>query len=140
MMWQDDIKEYLSSQGVPWEESADLLEVASKCDVVYQTRIQRERFGDRINLYNEARGKYIVDPKVMSVLPEHGVVLHPLPRLDEVRRFCFLWCKCLITWTCIALEGPEVCLYEMHGNSLQTSVGPVIRLHVWLSIISKQYL
>ena len=114
MTWQDDIKEYLSSQGVPWEESADLMEVASKCDVVYQTRIQRERFGDRINLYNEARGKYIVDPKVMSVLPEHGVVLHPLPRLDEVRRFSFL-------------EGPEVSLHEMHGKSVQTSVGPVIR-------------
>lgn len=127
MTWQDDIKEYLSSQGVPWEESADLMEVASKCDVVYQTRIQRERFGDRIDLYNEARGKYIVDPKVMSVLPEHGVVLHPLPRLDEVRRFCILLCKCLIRWTSIALEGPEVCLYEMHGNSVQTSVGPVIR-------------
>jgi hypothetical protein len=127
MTWQDDIKEYLSSQGVPWEESADLMEVASKCDVVYQTRIQRERFGDRINLYNEARGKYIVDPKVMSVLPEHGVVLHPLPRLDEVRRFCFLLCKCLVRWTSIALEGPEVCLYEMHGKSVQPSVGPVIR-------------
>lgn len=60
------------------------MEVAAKCDVIYQTRIQRERFGDRIDLYNSARGKYIVNSKVMDVLPKHGVVLHPLPRLDEV--------------------------------------------------------
>lgn len=94
------------------------MEVASKCDVVYQTRIQRERFGDRIDLYNEARGKYILDPKVMGVLPEHGVVLHPLPRLDEVRKFCFLFlCECLIRWLFyIALGGRDVCLYEMHGD------------------------
>ncbi|KAL3691774.1 hypothetical protein R1sor_005425 [Riccia sorocarpa] len=81
---KDDIKEYLDSRNVDWEESADLMEVASQCDVVYQTRIQRERFGDRIDLYNEARGKYIVDRKVMDVLQPHAVVLHPLPRLDEI--------------------------------------------------------
>ncbi len=85
LVLQDDIKQYLTSRNVHWEESSDLLEVAANCDVVYQTRIQRERFGDRVDLYNEARGKYIVDTKVMSMLPEHGVILHPLPRLDEVR-------------------------------------------------------
>ncbi|CAK9859002.1 unnamed protein product [Sphagnum jensenii] len=81
---KDDIKQYLTSRNVHWEESSDLLEVAANCDVVYQTRIQRERFGDRVDLYNEARGKYIVDTKVMSMLPKHGVILHPLPRLDEI--------------------------------------------------------
>lgn len=82
--YQDDIKDYLTSMGVGWEESTDLLEVASKCDVVYQTRIQRERFGERIDLYEAARGKYIVDRKVLDVLPKHAVIMHPLPRLDEV--------------------------------------------------------
>lgn len=81
---KDDIKEYLTSKKIKWEESTDLMQVASECDVVYQTRIQRERFGDRIELYNEARGKYIVDEKVMAVLPKHAVVMHPLPRLDEI--------------------------------------------------------
>lgn len=82
--FQDDIKDYLASEGVEWEESADLREVASKCDVVYQTRIQRERFGERIDLYEEARGKYIVDQNVLDVMQKHAVVMHPLPRLDEV--------------------------------------------------------
>ncbi|CAA7391700.1 unnamed protein product [Spirodela intermedia] len=81
---KDDIKEYLTSKGIEWEESADLMEVASKCDVVYQTRIQKERFGERIDLYEEARGKYIVDRKVLDVLPKHSIIMHPLPRLDEI--------------------------------------------------------
>lgn len=81
---KDDIKDYLTSQGVEWEESTDLYEVASKCDVIYQTRIQRERFGERIDLYEAARGKYIVGEKVLSMMPKHAVVMHPLPRLDEI--------------------------------------------------------
>ncbi|EYU33664.1 hypothetical protein ABFS82_08G173200 [Erythranthe guttata] len=81
---KDDIKDYLTSKGVEWEESADLIEVASKCDVVYQTRIQRERFGERIDLYEEARGKYIVDKDVLNAMQKHAVVMHPLPRLDEI--------------------------------------------------------
>ncbi|GMP65248.1 hypothetical protein CsSME_00026133 [Camellia sinensis var. sinensis] len=81
---KDDIKEYLTSKGVEWEESNDLMEVASKCDVVYQTRIQRERFGERIDLYEEARGKYIVDQAVLAAMQKHAVVMHPLPRLDEI--------------------------------------------------------
>ena len=88
--WQDDIKDYLTSKGVEWEESSDLMEVASKCDVVYQTRIQRERFSERVDLYEEARGKYIVDTSVMKVLQKHAVIMHPLPRLDEVS-----WMHCI---------------------------------------------
>ncbi|XP_055817441.1 aspartate carbamoyltransferase, chloroplastic [Solanum dulcamara] len=81
---KDDIKDYLTSMGVQWEESADLIEVASKCDVVYQTRIQRERFGERVDLYEEARGKYIVDMSIVNAMQKHAVVMHPLPRLDEI--------------------------------------------------------
>ena len=70
---------------MPWEESTDLMEVASCCDVIYQTRIQRERFGDRVEDYAKARGKYIVDKRVMDALSPNAVIMHPLPRLDEVR-------------------------------------------------------
>lgn len=89
-VFQDDIKDYLTSKGVEWEETADLMEVASKCDIVYQTRIQRERFGEQIHLYKEARGKYIVDHRVLEVMQKHAVVMHPLPRLDEVCDAMFL--------------------------------------------------
>ncbi|XP_071725697.1 aspartate carbamoyltransferase, chloroplastic-like [Rutidosis leptorrhynchoides] len=81
---KEDIKEYLTLKGVKWEESVDLKEVASKCDVVYQTRIQRERFGERTDIYEAARGKYIIDRDVLNVMQKHAVVMHPLPRLDEI--------------------------------------------------------
>ena len=60
------------------------MEVASKCDVVYQTRIQRERFGDRLDLYEAACGKYIVDEALLGVMQKNVVIMHPLPRLNEV--------------------------------------------------------
>ena len=53
-------------------------------DVLYQTRIQKERFQDRPEDYELAKGKYIVDSGVMALLPKHGVVMHPLPRVDEI--------------------------------------------------------
>ncbi|CAI8617749.1 unnamed protein product [Vicia faba] len=80
----DDIKDYLTSKGVDWEESYDLVEVASKCDVVYQTRIQKERFGERLDLYEKARGKFIVNQNILNAMQKHAVIMHPLPRLDEI--------------------------------------------------------
>ena len=81
---RDDIKAYLTQHGVVFEEEEDLMSVMSKVDVVYQTRIQRERFGDRIEDYERARGKYIIDVKTMSALSENAIVMHPLPRVDEI--------------------------------------------------------
>ncbi len=83
---KDDIKAYLDEHGVQWEEMEDLIAVSREVDVVYQTRIQRERFGDRIEDYEKARGKYIIDDKVMAVLPEKSIVMHPLPRVDEIAK------------------------------------------------------
>lgn len=81
---RDDIKGYLTEHGVVFEEEEDLMSVMSKVDVVYQTRIQRERFGDRIEDYERARGKYIIDVETMSALSENAIVMHPLPRVDEI--------------------------------------------------------
>ena len=81
---KDDIKDYLRRHGVWFEEREDFLEVVRKVDVVYQTRIQQERFGDRTEDYETARGKYIVDSEMMEALPQSGVVMHPLPRVDEI--------------------------------------------------------
>lgn len=53
-------------------------------DVLYQTRIQKERFQDRPEDYEAAKGKYIVDAALMQLLKKDSVVMHPLPRVDEV--------------------------------------------------------
>ena len=81
---KDDIKAYLTEHGVGFEEEEDLMKVMSEVDVVYQTRIQRERFGDRIADYEAVRGKYIIDPAAMASLSDDAIVMHPLPRVDEI--------------------------------------------------------
>lgn len=58
--------------------------MAADVDVLYQTRIQKERFQDRPQDYELAKGKYIIDSEVMKLLPASGVVMHPLPRVDEI--------------------------------------------------------
>jgi len=83
---KDDIKDYLKRHRVPFQEADDLCAVAAQVDVIYQTRIQRERFGDRVDDYERARGKYIIDRSVMECLPSHAIVMHPLPRVDEINR------------------------------------------------------
>lgn len=84
---KDDIKQLLTAKGCHWEEASDLRQVAADVDVLYQTRIQKERF---LNLedYAKASGKYIVDKSIMDVLPKTSVVMHPLPRVDEITVDC----------------------------------------------------
>ncbi len=81
---KDDIKEYLTRHGVMFQEVEDLYDVTPIVDVIYQTRIQRERFGDRIAEYDQARGKYIIDKSVLDTMQDHAVIMHPLPRVDEI--------------------------------------------------------
>lgn len=71
-------------RGVDWQEAESLQEVAADVDVLYQTRIQKERFQDRPEDYEKARGRYIINADIMKILPKRSVVMHPLPRVDEV--------------------------------------------------------
>ncbi|MBN1151437.1 aspartate carbamoyltransferase [candidate division WOR-3 bacterium] len=81
---RDDIKEYLDRHSIKWEETGDLREVASQVDVIYMTRIQRERLLDRPNDYEEARGKFVVDKTIIDLMKKEAILLHPLPRVDEI--------------------------------------------------------
>ena len=81
---RDDIKEYLTRHHIQWEESNDLADVAAKVDVIYQTRIQRERFGDRVQDYQKARGRYVIDRRILDCMSDHAIIMHPLPRVDEI--------------------------------------------------------
>ena len=58
-------------------------DVIEELDVLYQTRIQAERFESRQD-YELHRGVYIVDPALMRRLPEHAILMHPLPRVGEI--------------------------------------------------------
>lgn len=81
---KDDIKDYLDEVNVDWEEVDDLSMVAADVDVLYQTRIQKERFQDRPQDYELAKGKYIINTDIMALMKPDAVVMHPLPRVDEI--------------------------------------------------------
>jgi len=58
-------------------------EVITNTDVLYVTRIQKERFPDPIE-YARVAGMYRVDPALISHGPENMIVMHPLPRVNEI--------------------------------------------------------
>ncbi len=80
----EDIKLYLKKNNVFFEENDNLLDVAKKVDVIYQTRIQRERFTNPEE-YEKAKGIYVINKEVMKNVKSHSIVLHPLPRVDEIK-------------------------------------------------------
>lgn len=75
--------EVLTKNGVKFEESLDLDGVLPHTDVLYQTRVQKERFDD-LEEYNRSKGLFIVTPKTMSKLKRTSVLMHPFPRVDEI--------------------------------------------------------
>ncbi len=82
---KEDIKDYLREHNVSFAEESDLKAVAPKVDVIYQTRIQKERFGDRTEDYEKAKGQYIIDKSILDIMRKDAIIMHPLPRVDEIR-------------------------------------------------------
>jgi aspartate carbamoyltransferase catalytic subunit len=80
---RQDIKDHLDEHHVPWVETRDLNSVLPQVDVVYQTRIQKERFPDEAS-YLAVKGVYKIDSQTMSMLRKDAIVMHPLPRVDEI--------------------------------------------------------
>jgi len=59
------------------------MEAALKSDVIYMTRIQKERFGDLTD-YERVKGSYIIDAAFLKNLGKKITILHPLPRVNEI--------------------------------------------------------
>lgn len=80
---KDDIKAYLVRHDVPFREDTDLRAIAPRVDVIYQTRIQKERF-ERPEEYEAVRGIYVIDGELIQMMKPDSIVMHPLPRIDEI--------------------------------------------------------
>lgn len=61
----------------------DITEYVADIDVLYVTRIQRERFAD-VEEYEKVRGSYVVGLDVLRRMKSDSIILHPLPRVDEI--------------------------------------------------------
>ncbi len=73
-----EIKKRLS-----YTESTDLEEYIDDLDVVYVTRIQKERFPDEEE-YLKVKGSYVIGLDMVKKMKDDAIILHPLPRLDEI--------------------------------------------------------
>jgi len=80
---RDEVREDVESRGLKLIE-VPLEEGLSRADVIYVTRIQRERFPD-LQEYEKVRGSYRVTRRLLEAYARRGAkVLHPLPRVDEL--------------------------------------------------------
>ncbi len=80
---ENDIKEFLDRMNVPWDEEEDLEKVLPLVNCVYMTRVQKERFQDPED-YKAAAGKYILTPEKVQQMKADAIIMHPLPRVDEI--------------------------------------------------------
>ena len=73
----------LRAKGIPFEEVEKLEDVMGDLDILYMTRVQRERFFNEED-YLRMKDFYILDRKKMTLAKEDMMVLHPLPRVNEI--------------------------------------------------------
>jgi aspartate carbamoyltransferase catalytic subunit len=78
-----DIRARLDAKGVRYTLADQLTDVISDVDVVYQTRVQKERFTEPAE-FDQAKTAIRIDAETMRHLPSHAIVMHPLPRVDEI--------------------------------------------------------
>lgn len=79
----EQIREDLSRKGTCVTETSDLGSVINDIDVLYVTRIQRERFPDPLE-YSKVAKSYRITPESLSGARNDMIILHPLPRVDEI--------------------------------------------------------
>jgi len=78
-----EIKKELEEQGVAQNEYTSLEDPLSGTDVLYVTRVQKERFDDP-EAYEKVKGTYIISPETMQKAKDSMTLMHPLPRVGEI--------------------------------------------------------
>lgn len=79
----DDIKGFITEHGLEWRETADIHDAVKDADVVYWTRLQRERLEKGELVQDE---QFVIDQSVLDVMKPTATILHPLPRITEITK------------------------------------------------------
>jgi aspartate carbamoyltransferase catalytic subunit len=79
----EEITSGLREKGIEVVETEDMFKAASESSLIYMTRIQKERFVD-LSEYERAKGSYIINRDFLDRLKKKIIILHPLPRVDEI--------------------------------------------------------
>lgn len=85
MQISDDIKQYLAEYGVAFKETGNLRQALKGADVVYQTRVQKERHSQATQ--DAANGQdqdFIIGERELDVMKQEAIIMHPLPRVGEI--------------------------------------------------------
>lgn len=77
------MKDFLTQAGCVWQEVDNLADAMPLLDVLYMTRIQKERFESEAD-YERQKGVYVLDSAKMQHAKKDLIVMHPLPRVDEI--------------------------------------------------------
>jgi len=78
-----EYKLYLSDLGLKFNEQTDLNENLEQADIIYMTRVQKERFSDPME-YEKVKNVYVLRDKMLKNTKPNMRVLHPLPRVNEI--------------------------------------------------------
>ncbi|MBS7263077.1 MAG: aspartate carbamoyltransferase [Eubacteriales bacterium] len=76
-------KEFIKDKNIPYEQSTSLEAVIGKLDILYMTRVQKERFFNEEE-YLRLKDSYILTKEKMKLAREDMIVMHPLPRVNEI--------------------------------------------------------
>jgi aspartate carbamoyltransferase catalytic subunit len=79
----EEITRQLRQKGMEVVETENMKLAASESDLVYMTRVQKERFAD-LSEYERVKGGYIIDRQFVDSLQKKMTILHPLPRVNEI--------------------------------------------------------
>ena len=113
----EGITSNLKQKGIEVEETEDLLKAASESDLIYMTRIQKERF-ENLSDYERVKGSYVINGEFLKRLGKKIVILHPLPRVDEIH--------------------PEVDVYPGAAYFRQARNGVFVRMALLAMILGKR--
>lgn len=78
-----ELIEELNERGVAQSEQDNLESVLADSDVLYVTRVQKERF-ENLQEYESVKNAYVITPEIMAGAKERMILMHPLPRVSEI--------------------------------------------------------
>ena len=79
----EEYKIYLREKGIRYFEHFEFTDIITEADIVYMTRVQKERFSDPIE-YEQVKNVYILRNKMLQHTKPNMRILHPLPRVNEI--------------------------------------------------------
>ena len=78
-----EVQDEVAAKDIPQQEFTTLDQVLPQTDVLYVTRVQKERFEDA-NAYEKVKDAYVIDSEIMKAAKSNMIVMHPLPRITEI--------------------------------------------------------